>query len=272
MNKKLTLATTDFDRVLLTSLAAAAIGLAAPAGAQEDDLEEQLFNPVARLVSVPFQFNLYRGEGAHQRDRYELNLQPVVPLAATEHWSFIARAVVPLESVPEVENGGRVKGIGDATLQFFAAPIEAGDFKWGLGPAVLAPTSTNKRFGEGCWALGPTGVGLAEAVDWTLGALATQLWSVGSSDVNRLELQPIVIYNFAGPWSAGYIGTIEADWTVHGRDRWTVPIGLGASRLFRNDADWPISLSFGAGVNAVRPTDAARWFLRLQVTFVFPER
>lgn len=49
MKKKLTLATTDFDRVLLTALAAARNWLGCPSSAKEDDLEEQLFNPTACL-------------------------------------------------------------------------------------------------------------------------------------------------------------------------------------------------------------------------------
>jgi hypothetical protein len=44
-------------------LAAAAAGLCSPVAAQDSDLAKKLSNPVASLVSVPFQFNYDSGYG-----------------------------------------------------------------------------------------------------------------------------------------------------------------------------------------------------------------
>ena len=48
-----------------------------------DELAKQLSNPVADLISVPFQFNAAFGGGADDDGQwYTLNIQPVIP---TQH-------------------------------------------------------------------------------------------------------------------------------------------------------------------------------------------
>ena len=62
--------------------------------AQEDedaDLAKQTQNPVADLISVPFQNNTNFGIGPHDRIQNILNIQPVVPFGLTENWKLIAR-------------------------------------------------------------------------------------------------------------------------------------------------------------------------------------
>ena len=50
-------------------------------------LAEKLSNPVASLISVPFQFNYDSKIGPDQRGRKNyLNLQPVVPVSISDDW------------------------------------------------------------------------------------------------------------------------------------------------------------------------------------------
>jgi hypothetical protein len=73
---------------------------AAPAFAEEVDnsaeLAKKLQNPVAALISVPFQNNFEWGEGRDSNGfKYTLNFQPVIPIPITEHWNVISRPSSP---------------------------------------------------------------------------------------------------------------------------------------------------------------------------------
>ncbi|WP_262466318.1 hypothetical protein [Acinetobacter ursingii] len=61
------------------------------------DLAQQLSNPVANLVSVPFQLNYDENIGAAENiERYQLNIQPVIPIELNENWNLISRTVLPV--------------------------------------------------------------------------------------------------------------------------------------------------------------------------------
>ena len=75
------------------------------------DLAQQLSNPVANLVSVPFQLNYDENIGmAKNIERYQLNIQPVIPIELNENWNLISRTVLPLNY--QIYNQGGVMMIG----------------------------------------------------------------------------------------------------------------------------------------------------------------
>jgi hypothetical protein len=75
----------------LLALALPALGESNP-----DDLAKQLQNPVASLISVPFQSNFDFHIGPdHDGWRYTLNLQPVIPVPLNKDWNVIIRTIVP---------------------------------------------------------------------------------------------------------------------------------------------------------------------------------
>lgn len=84
-------------------------------------LAKQSQNPVGTLVSVPLQFNFNTGGDLDERTFLNVNVQPVIPFKLTDRWNVIARAIVPLDSVPG-EAGIRFSGVGDIQLQTFVTP------------------------------------------------------------------------------------------------------------------------------------------------------
>ncbi|MNR83219.1 hypothetical protein D3C72_139930 [compost metagenome] len=88
------------------------------------DLAQQLSNPVANLVSVPFQLNYDENIGADENiERYQLNIQPVIPIELNENWNLISRTVLPV-NYQIYNEGGRDDdwGVGDIVQSLFFSP------------------------------------------------------------------------------------------------------------------------------------------------------
>jgi hypothetical protein len=57
-------------------------------------------NPVAAMISVPFQNNTYFNLGpSHDKTANILNIQPVIPIGAGD-WNIISRTIAPLIYLP----------------------------------------------------------------------------------------------------------------------------------------------------------------------------
>src|SRR5215831_7471554 len=69
----------------------------APATSDAAELAKKLSNPVAAMISVPFQSNFDFGLGPNEDGfRYTLNFQPVIPITLTPNWNLISRNILPV--------------------------------------------------------------------------------------------------------------------------------------------------------------------------------
>ena len=173
-------------------------GRSAPAPGDSSELAKKLSNPVADLISVPFQLNYDEGFGPKDGGRFTLNVQPVVPLTLTDNWNLIVRTIVPIIYQESIADGVDSDfGLGDTVQSFFFSPKEpVGGWILGAGPVALWPTGTEPRLRSESLGFGPTAVALRQTKGWTYGALANHLWSVTNSadheQVNATFLQPFV--------------------------------------------------------------------------------
>lgn len=117
---------------------------------QAGDLQKATQNPVASLISVPLQNNRNFDIGPLDRTQNVLNTQPVIPLKLSENWNLIVRIIVPLIYQPDVtQRDLGVVGLGDVSPTFFLSPGRPGRLIWGVGPALVLPTATNRVLGQG---------------------------------------------------------------------------------------------------------------------------
>jgi len=273
--------------LLATSLRAE--DAAAPARSGEDsnsELAKKIQNPVADLISVPFENNFYFNSGPEKRTVWVMNIQPVIPIKLTDDWNLITRTIMPVIHLPSLAPGiDEATGLGDMNPTLFLSPSGSKAFIWGAGPTFTFPTATSLHLGTGKWSAGPAAVALTMQGPWVAGALINNQWSFagwGSRRVNAMLLEPFVNYNFGEGWYLVTSPMLTANWVASSGDVWTVPLGGGAGRLLRlrelpggdnlgKLGALPVNTQLQAFYDVVRPDGGPTWQLRFQIAFLFPK-
>ena len=238
-------------------------------------LAQKVQNPIAAMISVPFQNSVNFGFGPRHGTQDILNIQPVVPFKIGDGWNVITRTVLPLIWQPSMQPARSVPfGTGPTQFSAFFSPNAAiGGWSLGFGPVVQLPTASDPTLGSNVWGGGLTGVAVRTQGRWVYGALVNNIWSFGGSAAgarryNNFLLQPFVNYNFPGGWFVGTAPMVTANWLASADKAWTLPVGGQLGRL-TTIGKQPINLSLGAYYNALRPQFGSTWQFRTQVVFLF---
>jgi hypothetical protein len=239
--------------------------------ADPDALRKAAQNPIANMISVPFQNNTNFDTGPYNRPQNVLNFQPVIPIKLNEDWNVISRWITPIQYQPRMSPlEGAEFGVGNLQPAFFLSPAKPGEIIWGVGVQSWLPTASDKTLGVNKWGAGPAAVALTIQGPWVVGVLANNVWAgTANQRVNLLTVQPFLNYNLPGGWYLTSSPIINANWLAKADDRWTVPIGGGIGRLFKIEK-LPVNVQAQAFYNVVRPTNAANWTMRFQLQFLFP--
>ena len=241
----------------------------------EAKLAQQLANPVAALISVPFQLNYNSGIGPVDDGRqWLLNIQPVVPFSLNEDWNLISRTILPIVDQRDIFPGaGSQSGIGDTVQSLFFSPQAptASGWIWGAGPVFLLPTGSNDLLTTDKWGVGPTAVALRQSGPWTAGVLGNHIWSVAGDsdrrDISTTFLQPFASYTTPTAWTATLQTESTYDWE---ESEWQVPVRAIVSRIVRIGV-LPVSLAGGVTYWAQSPDNGPEgWGYRFTMTFLFP--
>lgn len=253
------------------------LGCSVPAFADDNtqELAKKLSNPIASMISVPLQFNYDTGYGPVDGQKSYVNFQPVIPFSISDDWNLISRTIVPVVGQSDIAGpSGSQFGLGDVTQSLFFSPKQPTEngIIWGVGPVFLIPTATDQLLGSEKWGAGPTGVALKQFDGWTVGMLASHIWSFAGdsdrADVNSTFMQPFVSYTTPDAWTFALNTESSYNWET---DDWSVPVNFTVSKIVKL-GKLPVSLTAGGRYWADSPASGPEgWGFRAGITFLFPK-
>ena len=266
-------------RFTATAFAVVAATLAAPCSAQDAaELAKAAQNPIADMISLPFQNNTNFNVGPEKKTQNILNIQPVYPVSLGADWNLITRTIVPLISQPGFAPGqDRENGLGDIQFSAFFSPK-----RWwtaGSGASARSRSSTPRATSGSARACGDSGRRRWPCTSARPGSTARSSTTCGrcrktkaGATSTRCCCSHSSTTTF--PQSPGryltFAPIITADWEADSGQRWTVPLGLGIGQIMRWGKQ-PVNLQASAYYNVERPDNAGNWQLRLQLQFLFPK-
>lgn len=246
--------------------------------AQEDtspsaqDLADKLANPVASMISLPFQNNTDWGIGTYNGSKNTLNIQPVIPIKLSAGINLITRYILPVIDQRNVTGLSTHQfGLSDLTVSAWLSPAQPKNgLIWGAGPVLLIPTATNEYLGTKKFGVGPTALLLKQMHGNTVGFLMNQIWSIAGDDdrqdISQLFFQPFFAHSF--PTGATIGGNLEL--TQNWKDETTLlfinPTISGITKI----GEQPMQLVIGPRIPLSGPDSAKPKFgIRAVLIFVF---
>lgn len=240
------------------------------AGAEQ--LAMKLSNPVADLISVPFQNNTVWGIGSLNGSQNVLNFQPVIPISVGKNWNIINRIILPMVTQYNITGvAEKQNSLADMLYSIFLSPAKS-KLIWGVGPVMSIPTATNKLTGSGRFSIGPTGVILGQSNGWTYGCLVNQVWSVGGdpSRGNQTQgyLQPFLGYTWKSGAGFNLNAEMTQNWKVKKTQTYIDFVLSGVTKFGK----FPVSLQAGPRIPITAPDNLKGVFgVRAVIVLLFPK-
>ncbi len=257
-----------------------------PAHAQEDaNLMQEARNPLADMISLPIQYEIYFGIGPDDDEAHVMTFQPVYPINLNEDWNLITRTLAPLVYIPgsvdglnilpQGIGGNKEFGLGDVNFTGFISPSKTGKYIWGIGPSITMPTATDELLGSEKWSAGPSAVVLIQTEKWNNGVLVRHLSSFAGEDdrarVNQTLLQPWVAYALNKEWYVFTEPIITANWEEDDSDqRFVVPVGGGIGRSFYIGKQ-AVDVNLSYYHNVEKPENGPEDVIRFSFQFLWPK-
>ena len=266
-NKLLTFAIT-------TALSFSSTAFAEQEGISMKEAAKKSANPVSDVWMMVIQNDqtFLKKEDGHHEMQNRVSFQPVMPVPILDgEWNLVNRLIVNHYSSPGNRNSSTqtpdemffndtTSGMGDTVLLTMAAPNRDDGWIWGAGATVIAPTGT-EGLTQDKWQAGPTAMVARlgnESSDpfsiesWNIGFFAQHWWDVGGSDdvvesTNQSDIQYFLNYRINDTALIGMTPNIQIDWEKDGKDRFTVPIGIGYIGMFnlgKMPVRWGVELQY----------------------------
>lgn len=239
--------------------------------AQENEMAKAAQNPIANMYSLPFQNNTIFGVGPYERPQNVLNIQPVIPVPIGKKVNMINRIIMPVITQPSWTEDESSTGFGDILWSMYFSPSKSSNIIWGVGPVLQLGTAAGSQYGSGEFGIGPAVVVLAMPGDWVVGGTVTNLRTFGDAKENKFTLQYFANYNFPGFYLVS-APILTANWNAESNQRWIVPFGAGAGKVFKLGGKLPTNIAAHVYYNAVKPDGIGDWQTRFQLTFMIPTK
>ena len=239
---------------------------------EAEEVAKKLANPVANMISVPFQYDYYHGIGENKQGTAQtLILQPVMPFDLKGGNNLIVRPVTTTVWENNV-NGFSGYGLDNITLETFYTPNTGSSLIYGVGPIAVTPSGSSGRFGSQQTGAGITGVLLDRKGPWTYGGLIYQTWSVGgngaSGTQNNFYYQPFLAYVTPTAWTFTVVSQSTYNYDVH---KAVNPYFLTLGKLVVHDG-LPVNYTIGMSyMGTTLPGGPSGFGGRAQITFAFPK-
>ena len=232
----------------------------------EEDLAKIAQDPIANIISVPFQNNTTFGVGPFDRTMNVTNIQPVIPFADGK---VITRVILPIVNQPNVfAQSGNFNGIGDANLSVFYT--KKGKVSWGVGPVFNLPTAGD-NLGIQEWGVGPSVVGVIKPSNWVIGMLINNVWSM-ESDNAAFTIQPFINYNLPKGYYLSTSPKVVANWEADSNNSWTIPMGIGVGKIVKPKGFLPFNIQVGADYLIESPEfTGGNWTFKFTFTALIPK-